>query len=217
MSQFKPILRSAGDTIRSEDWNAIQTGLMAEIAKLNEKIRWLKEYIENMSERVVLVNLESTLGRSFKLTEVVPGEKKSYGVSIMGLITRQWVTSVPGLGDICYFGITDYCDVIYYWSGAENGNKPALEIILEYVDGAVVKVGTNIYVNDRAKLSPASKENQYSQFLFSENGIWYKYGLRNPQPDKEIRYIKFKNANAQCNPRIGNVIQYKTRVRPLSR
>jgi hypothetical protein len=216
MSQFKPIIRNPGDTIRSEDWNNLQKGLLAEISKLDEKIRWLKEYIENMSERIVLTNLESTLGKSYKLTEIVPGEKKSYGVSIMGLITRQWVTSILGPGDICYFGIAEYCDLIYYWSGAENGNRPSLEIIIEYVDGNVVKAGTNIFVNDKAKLSPSNKDNPYFQFLFSENGIWYKYGIRNPHPEKEIRYIKFRNGNAQCNPRIGNVIQLKTKVRPIA-
>ena len=58
----------------------------------------------------------------------------------MGMITRQWVTSVIGEGDICHFGITDYFDVLYFWAGAENGNQNMLDIELEYADDTIARV-----------------------------------------------------------------------------
>ena len=74
MTEFTPIIRKAGEVIRSEDWNSIQEGLLAEIVTLEQKIASLKNYIENMSERITLTGLESGAGRSFGLDEEVPGE-----------------------------------------------------------------------------------------------------------------------------------------------
>lgn len=216
MTEFKPILRKPGEVIRSEDWNRIQEGLVADIIYLEEKIRTLKEYVDNMSERITLIGLESAVGRSFGLDELVPGESTHYRDKTMGLVTRQWVPSVIGEGDICHFGITDYFDLLYFWSGAENGDQGCLDISLEYIDDSIQKISENAYINDRKKLSESSKDNPYIEFLYSDYGIWYKYQVRNPTPEKEVRYIKFRNTNADCNPRIGNVIQLKTRVQPLS-
>ena len=62
MTEFTPIIRKAGEVIRSEDWNSIQEGLLAEITTLEQKIVSLKNYIENMSERITLTGLESEQG-----------------------------------------------------------------------------------------------------------------------------------------------------------
>ena len=61
MVEFKSIIRKAGEVIRSEDWNSIQEGLIAEISNLEKKLETLKKYIENMSERITLTGLESQL------------------------------------------------------------------------------------------------------------------------------------------------------------
>ena len=205
MEDFKPSFKKPGDVIKSEEWN-----------RLEENTSKLKAYIDNMSEKVTLTNLESTVGRSYSLNEVVPGETKSYGSKNMGLITRQWVTATRGVGDICHFGITDSFDVLYYWSGAENGNKFSLEISYEYVDGDTKKVTpTPLYVNDRAKLSASNKENPYAQFLYSDYGIWYQYQAKNMDPKRPVRYIRFRNLSPDSNPRVGNVLHLKSRVRPV--
>jgi hypothetical protein len=216
MTEFTPIIRKAGEVIRSEDWNSIQEGLLAEIMTLEQKIGSLKNYIENMSERITLTGLESAAGRSFGLDEEVPGEAANYRVKAMGMITRQWVTSVIGEGDICHFGITDYFDVLYFWAGAENGNQNMLDIELEYADDTIAKVLENGFVNDKNTLSEASEANPYIEFLYSDFGIWYKYQVKNPHPDIQIRYIRFRNTNPESNPRIGNTIQLKTRVHQLA-
>jgi len=222
MTEFKPILRKPGEIIKSEEWNRIQEGLMADIIYLEEKIRTLKEYVDNMSERITLIGLESPVGRSFGLAENVPGESSNYRDPTMGLITKQWVPSVLGEGEICHFGITDYFDLLYYWSGAdlagdeETPGAATLDITLEYIDDTIQKISENTYINNRKHLSEASTTNPYIEFLYNDFGVWYKYQVRNPTPEKEVRYIKFRNTNADCNPRIGNVIQLKTRVQPLS-
>ncbi len=215
MATFKPIVRKPGDTIKSDDWNKIQEGLLLEIKALEDRLRILKDYIDNMGERVTLAGLDSSTGRAFNLNEIVPGETKSYGAKNMGLITKQWVPAVKGVGDICYFGLTDNFEILYYWSGAENGNKNTLDITLEYVDGTSDKIGDKLFINDRAKLSSSKPENPYKQFLFSDSGIWYKYLIKNKHPEKEVRYIKFRNIAADCMPRIANVLHLKSKIKPL--
>jgi hypothetical protein len=215
MTEFKPIIRKAGEVIRSEDWNSIQEGLLAEITTLEQKIESLKTYIENMSERITLTGLESVAGRSFGLDEEVPGETSTYRVKSMGLITKQWVTAVMGEGDLCHFGITDYFDVLYYWAGAENGNQNMLDIEIEYADDTIAKLLENGYVNDKNTLSEANEANPYIEFLYSDFGIWYKYQIKNPHPSNQVRYLRFRNINPDSNPRIGNTIQMKTRVKQI--
>lgn len=215
MAEFKPIIRKAGEVIRSEDWNSIQEGLLAEITSLELKIESLKTYIENMSERITLTGLESVAGRSFGLDEEVPGETSTYRVKSMGLITRQWVTAVMGEGDLCHFGITDYFDVLYYWAGAENGNQNMLDIEIEYADDTIAKLLENGYVNDKNTLSESNEANPYIEFLYSDFGIWYKYQIKNPHPNNQVRYVRFRNVNPDSNPRIGNTIQMKTRVKQI--
>lgn len=206
MEDFKPSFKKPGDVIKSEEWN-----------RLEENISALKSYIDSMSEKVTLTNLESTVGRSYNLNEVVPGEMRSYGAKNMGLITKQWVTATKGIGDICHFGITDYFDTLYYWSGADNGNKNSLEISYEYVDGDIKKVApATLYVNDRAKLSASNKDNPYAQFLYSDYGIWYQYKAKNVDPKRPVRYVRFRNVSPDSNPRIGNVLHLKSRVRPVT-
>ena len=101
--------------------------------------------------------MKAAAGRSFGLDEEVPGEASNYRVKSMGMITKQWVTSVIGEGDVCHFGITDYFDVLYYWAGAENGNQNMLDIELEYADDTIAKVLENGYVNDKNTLSEGSR------------------------------------------------------------
>jgi hypothetical protein len=215
MAEFKPILRKAGEVIRSEEWNAIQEGLLTEVTKLEAKIATLKEYIDNMSERITLAGLESVAGRSYALDEEVPGEGANYRVKSMGLITRQWVTAVVGEGEVCHFAITDYFDILYYWAGAENGNQEMLDIELEYSDDSIAKITENGYVNDKNTLSESVEANPYIEFLYSDFGIWYKYQVKNPHPENEVRVIRFRNTKGDCNPRIGNTIQLKTKVHQL--
>jgi hypothetical protein len=215
MAEFKPILRKPGEVIRSEEWNTIQEGLLAEISKLEQKLASLKDYVDNMSERITLTGLESVTGRSYALDEEVPGESSHYRIKSMGLITRQWVTAVVGEGDVCHFGVTDYFDILYYWAGAENGNQEMLDIELEYSDDSVSKITENGYVNDKNTLSESVGANPYIEFLYSDFGIWYKYQVKNPHPENEVRIIRFRNTKADCNPRIGNTIQLKTKVHQL--
>ena len=67
MTEFTPIIRKAGEVIRSEDWNSIQEGLLAEIMTLEQKIASLKNYIENMSERITLTGLEKCSRALFRV------------------------------------------------------------------------------------------------------------------------------------------------------
>lgn len=214
MIEFKPKMVRPGDPIKAEEWNRIQESLLDEIVSLNEKINSLKNYIDNMVETVTLTGLTSSEGRSFMLDEIVPGENTSYNLKNIGNITEQWVTSAGGMGDICVFGISDYFDYLYYWSGAENGDTNMLDISLEYVDGDNDElVGNNLYVNDRSTLSKSVQENPYEEYIYTKNGTWYRYKLINPNPEKEIRYIKFRNMGQNSTPRIGNVLQLKKKLK----
>jgi hypothetical protein len=196
--------KKPGDLIRSADWNEIVDQLME-----------LKEYVDNMGESVTLTDLQSTEGRAYNLDELVKGETKSYGVKIMGLLTKQWLPAGQGIGDICRFGVTDYFDNFYYWAAAGNGNKNTLDITLEYVDGSEQKVGTSLFVNEKIRISPIEATNAYVEYLYTDDGVWYKYKCRNPRSAQEVRYLKFKNTNQECITRIGNVIHLKSKIRPV--
>jgi hypothetical protein len=198
------IKKKPGDLIKSEDWN-----------NLVDTISNLREYVDNMYESLTLVGLQSSKGMSYGLDEVVPGETRSYGVKNMGLINRQWISPVTGTEEICQFGITDFFNLVYYWSAAYNGNRNTLDIFLEYVDRSPEKVGNNLYINDKDKLGPTDQTNPYMEYLYTDNGLWYKYKLENPHPNDEIRYITFKNTNINCRTRIGNVLHLKSKIRPI--
>lgn len=206
MGKFNPILKKPGDVIRSEDWNTIQE-------QLKEDLEKIEEYLSKMTETVTLTNLESPYGKSYTLSEVVPNEEVSYDSSVMGLITKQWVLGKGETGEICRFGVMDSFVVLYYWSGARNGDKKTLDIVLEYVDGSTVGI-ENLFIHEKKQLRPTGKDNPYDEYLLSPNeSVWYKYKIVNPNPEKDVRYISFFNKNSECSPRIGNVIQYKTRIK----
>lgn len=215
MPKFEPIKRKPGELIRSEDWNKIQEDIKSDLERLEEEIRSIKRYIENMTESVVLTNLESPIGTSYRLDENVPGETDNYASKVVGHITKQWVIEKGKIGEICRFGILASFDVLYYWSGADNGDKKTLEIIIEYVDGTRHVIG-DIFIHEWTELRPKGTENPYVEYLLSPNErVWYKYKLMNPNPEKEVRYIYFRNINSECTPRIGNVIQYIAKIKPL--
>jgi len=214
--EFKPIIRKPGDPIRSEDWNIMQDMLLSDMYSLKREIEELREYVNNLSETIVLTNLESSVGTSYALDEIVQGESDSYNLKTVGLITKQYVTSVWGIGDICQFGIADRFDILYFWSGAYNGNNNMLDVSLEYVEGDKDEmVGTNLYVNDKSQLSSPTDNNPYQEYIYNKYGTWYKYKIRNPFPDKEVRYIKFTNINSDTNPRIGNVIRIEKKIKQI--
>lgn len=215
MSKFEPIRKKPGELIRSEDWNKIQEEVKADLEKLGEELRSLREYIDTMAKSVTLINLDSPVGASYRLNEEVPGEVGNYAISVLGYITKQWVIGLENTGDICRFGILDFFDVLYYWSGARNGGKETLEITLEYVDGTM-HTESDLFINESNELRPRGEQNPYVEYLLSPNErVWYKYALRNPRPNIEVRYVSFKDTNEESAPRIANVIQHVARIRPV--
>lgn len=215
MEKFEPIRKKPGELIRSEDWNKIQEDIKAELVRLGDEIRSLREYIDSMAKSVTLINLDSPIGLSYRLDEDVPGETGNYATSVLGYITRQWILGRERMDEICRFGVLDFFDLLYYWSGAENGEKVALEITLEYVDGTM-HTSSNLFINEWMELMPRGTENPYVEYLLSPNErVWYKYALRNPNPDKEVRYVSFRDINEDTGPRIANVIQHVARIRPI--
>lgn len=215
MEKFEPIRKKPGELIRSEDWNKIQEDIKAELVRLGDEIRSLREYIDSMAKSVTLINLDSPIGLSYRLDEDVPGETGNYATSVLGYITRQWILGRERMDEICRFGVLDFFDLLYYWSGAENGEKVALEITLEYVDGTM-HTSSNLFINEWMELMPRGTENPYVEYLLSPNErVWYKYALRNPNPDKEVRYVSFRDINKDTGPRIANVIQHVARIRPI--
>ena len=216
MTKFEPIVRNPGDLIRSEDWNRIQEDIKADLDDLNEKISKLKEYVEGMLHSVTLTDVKSPIGISYNLDEPVPGETENYGTTIVGHITKQWCIGNGNTGRICRFGIIDLMDVLYYWAGAGGGDKKTLKIMIEYVDGDT-HTTDELFIHEYSELRPKGGENPYVEYLLSPNeNVWYKYMLQNPKPDKEVRYIYFENVGSACTPRIGNVIQYLTKIRHMS-
>lgn len=214
MGKFKPILRKPGEVIRSEDWNRMQTEIQEDIQELESKLQKLREYVDSLEETVTLLGMVSPIGTSYALNEVVPGERTSYDVPVVGLITRQWVAQKGTQGAICKFGIASKFEAMDYWSGAENGDKKTLEITFEYIDGTSAVIN-DLYVHERSKLRPKGAENPYIEYLLSPNeNVWYRYRAKNPSPEKEVLTVTFRNTNPECTPRIGNVIHYSSRIRP---
>ena len=210
MAAFKPIIRKEGDLIESKDWNIIQIGLLEEIERLRQELY-------NMSETLVMTGLHSRVGQSFNLDEKVRNEPVTYGEKTIGLITRQWLTLVPGEGEICSFGIMESFDQLYYWAGAEDGDKNTLDINLEYLGRQPETIGKNLYINERkGPQSDPAPDNPWLVAIRSVNNLyWYKYRIDNPFPDREVVYINFINRKRDCSPRIGNVIHLKSRLRPM--
>ena len=215
MSKFEPIRKNPGELIRSEDWNKIQEDVKADLKMLEREILVLREYIDRMAKSVTLTNLDSPVGSSYRLNEDVPGEVGNYATSVLGYITRQWVLGKEQAGEICKFGVLDYFDVLYYWGGAARSEKGCLEITLEYVDGTLHSEG-DLFVHDWTQLRVKGDRNPYIEYLLSPNErVWYKYEIKNLHPDKEVRYISFKDIDEENSPRIANVIQHVARIRPV--
>ena len=215
MVKFEAIRKEPGELIRSEDWNKIQEDITADLASLEEEIRNLRMYIDSMGEGVTLINLESPVGNSYSLEEVLPGETGTYATRAMGHITKQYVAGVKEAGLICKFGILDYFSYLYYWAAADAGDKKAIEIKLEYMDGTTHTI-SDLFIHEWSKLRAKGTENPYVEYLLSPNErVWYKYEIINPNPDKKVLYIYFTDINEECSPRIANVIQHVTKIRPM--
>ncbi len=216
MPEFKPVIRKPGEVIRSEDWNKIQQDIRSDLERVEKSVQELKGYVDSMVETVSLVNIDSPVGRSYPLNETVPGETGNYGTRVMGLISKQWLTT-PELptGEVCRYGITDFFETFYFWAGSEKGNAKMLDIMIEYVDGSTTSVG-GLYIHDCEKLSPKGKDNPYIEYLLSPNErVWYKYEVKNPNPEKEVRHISFTRTKPDSSPRIANMLQYRSRIKPL--
>lgn len=205
MTNFKPTYKKPGDLIRSEDWNAMQDELVA-----------LRKYINNMTRSITLTTLESPIGKSNPLSKGV-AEELDYGTDVLGLITRQYYSGEGDISEICKFGIIDYADIIYYWAGAIKGDKSTLDVTLEYFDGTIY-TSENLFIHELSKLRPKGNNNPWVEYLYSPNQkLWYKYALRNPSPERGIRFVTFRDISPESGVRIANVIQYTTRIWPLER
>lgn len=206
VQDIRSLIRKPGDTIKSEDWNRLVTELVA-----------LREYVNSMGESMTLTGLISGSGTAFDLdTDSPPGF--GYGARAVGLITRQWIAPLPSnTGEVCSFGVTDYFETMQFWAGADNGDKPTLDVDFEYIDGATYKAGEKLFINNRGILTARdpTSGNPYLEFLKAPLGIWYKYQIRNKFPDKEVRSVKFSNVNKECVLRIGNVLHMRTRIKPM--
>jgi hypothetical protein len=214
MVEFDVIKKKPGEVIRSEDWNTMQEDIRADLEELELGIRKLRKYIDNMQETTTLLNISSTVGKSYPLNEIIEGETSSYETEIVGLITKQWLLAEGKTGEICRFGVVTLLDSIDYWSGAENGDKKALEVVFDYMDGTS-DVVSDLFVHDRSKLRPQGEDNPYLDYLFSPNEyVWYRYRVANPNPEKEVLTVSFRNTNPECTPRIGNVIHYRAKIIP---
>jgi hypothetical protein len=208
MTEFKPLIRKPGDTIKAEEWNMIQEGLINEIVRL-------REYIDTLGYTIILTAAESFIGRAYALDEPIQGGYESFGVKSLGLITKQWVQTSSG--DICKFGVFERFEYLQFWACADNGDKKTLSISFEYADGSIEKINDNLFINDKVKLSLSSEENPYIEFISAQIGkeVFYKYQVKNPKPDKAVRYVIFSNVNPACITRIGNVLILKSKVYSL--
>jgi hypothetical protein len=215
MTKFNPILRKPGEVIKSEDWNKMQEDILADIEELAHKLDVLKEYVDNMEESATMLNMDSQIGKAYKLDEVITGENSSYEAPILGLLTKQWLRTKGDIGDICRFSIVARLELLDYWSGAENGDQKALEATFNYIDGTSAVI-SDLFVHDRRKLRPKGTQNPYLEYLLTPNEyVWYRYQLVNPNPEKEVLSVTFKNTVVDCTPRIGNVIHYRSKIIPM--
>jgi hypothetical protein len=200
---FDPQLKKPGDVIRSDEWNNILEELVS-----------LRKYIDNMTRGVTLTGMPSPIGTAYSLSSGVP-EDFNYGIDVIGLITRQYYLGKAETGDICKYGLADYADSVSYWSGAANGDKEAVEIVLEYIDGSTF-TSEKLVIHEWTNLRPRGNKNPYVEYLQSPNQrLWYRYVLVNPNPEKPIRYITFRDVGKDTAVRIANVLHYTARVRPL--
>lgn len=200
---FDPVVKKPGDIIRSDEWN-----------KIIEELVTLRKYIDNMTRSVTLTSLPSPIGTAYNLSTGVP-EDFNYGTDVLGLISKQYYIGKAETGEICKFGLNDYADIVLYWSGATNGDKEAIEVQIEYIDGTTF-VSEKLVIHEWTNLRPKGSKNPYVEYLQSPNQrLWYKYALVNPNPDKAIRYIIFRDIAKETAIRIANVIHYTTRVRQL--
>lgn len=214
MVEFEPIKRKPGEVIRSEDWNKMQEDIRVELAELERKLQVLKDYIDSMQETTTLLNISSLVGKSYNLNEVVPGEAASYETTIVGLLTKQWLLEKGETGEICRLGVVTLLDSIDYWASAETGDKKAVEVVFDYMDGTNAVV-SDLFVHDRSKLRPKGTDNPYVEYLLSPNEyVWYRYRIANPNPEKEVLTISFRNTDPECTPRIGNVIHFRAKITP---
>ncbi len=215
MNKFEPIVRKQGEVIRSEDWNKIQEDIKVDLQELERRLQALKDYVDNMEETVTMLNVTSPVGVSYNLNEAVSGETTSYETPVLGLLTRQWVLEKGQVGVICRFGLVTLLQSLDYWAGAENGDKKALEVVFEYIDGTNAVI-SGLFVHDRARLRPKGTDNPYLEYLLSPNEhVWYRYRVVNPNPGKEILSISFRNTNTECTTRVGNVIHYRAKLVPV--
>ena len=214
MTKFNPILKKPGELIRSEDWNKMQEDIRTDFDELQHRLDVLKTYVDNMEESATLLNMDSLIGKAYNLDEAVPGEKISYDSAIVGLLTKQYLVAKGETGDICRFSVVSNLELLDYWSGAEKGDKKALEATFNYIDGTNAVVG-ELFVHDRSRLRPKGALNPYIEYLLSPNEyVWYRYRLINPNPEKEVLSVNFKNLLPDCTPRIGNVIHYRSKIVP---
>ncbi len=217
MTKFNPILRKPGEVIKSDEWNRMQEDIRADIEDLEHKVEVLKEYVDNMEENATMLNMDSLVGKAYNLDEVIPGENSSYDSPMVGLLTKQWVVNKGEKGDICRFGVVAHLELLDYWSGAERGDKKTLEIIFNYIDGTSAII-SDLFVHDRSRLRPKGTQNPYREYLLSPNElVWYRYRVVNPNPEKEVLSVNFKNILDGCTPRIGNVIHYRSKITPHKR
>lgn len=200
---FEPVYKKPADIIRSEEWN-----------KILDELVDLRKTIGAMTHSVTLSQLESPFGLSARIRSETPDDF-DYGMDVLGLISRQFFRHDKGSG-ICRFGIHDHAEVLYYWAGAFPTGADGLRMTLEYNDGTTF-VTENLFIHQLSELKPKGKKNPYTEYFTSPNQhIWYKYGLINPEPEKIIRHVTFEDMTTGTTFRIGNVLQYIARIRPLS-
>ena len=148
------------------------------------------------------------------MNQIIPGETEGYDTVIVGLLTKQWLSEGGKPGEICRFGVVTVLDSLDYWSGAENGDKKAIDVVFNYIDGTSAVV-SELFVHGRRKLRPKGIENPYLEYLLSPNEhVWYRYQVINPNPEKEVLTVCFRKTAKECTPRIGNVIHYRSKITP---
>lgn len=212
MAKFKPILRKPGEVIRSEDWNKMQEDIISDIEDLEQRLLALKDYVDSMEQTQTLINMTSPAGTPYNLNEIIPGEKTSYDSAVIGPLTKQWLHEKGQTGVICKFGIAAKFETMDFWSGAENGDRKTLEIVLEYLDGTNAVI-SDLFIHERSKLRPKGTENPYLEYLLSPNeNVWYRYRVANPSPNKEVLTLTFKNTSKDCTTRVGNVLHYSSKI-----
>jgi len=215
MPKFKPITRKSGELIRAEDWNNMQEDIRADIEDLDGKITQLRQYIDSLNESTTILNPASPTGNSYNLDENVPGEKANYVTTVVGPITRQWALEKGKVGEICKFGLAEYFEALDYWAGAEDGDKKSLEVLFEYLDGTSATVG-GLFIHECSRLRPKGSDNPFLEYLLSPNErVWYRYRVKNPNPSKEVFNITFRKTDQACILKIGNVINFKSKMTTL--